>query len=1206
MKFLNNILAQAGLIVSGTTNLNGSSTAVTVATNDNSTNIATTAFVKNNGYLTGISSANVTTALGYTPYNSTNPSGYITGINSSMVTAALGYTPLSGSGTTGYLAKWDNGALTNSLICDNASAIGINTASPFSSPSFKLDINGGVLIKNASGVSAQLVLINSDPAAGGNNGFVQLLAGGNTSTAYGQWQTYYGASIASGTLIMQALGGTVLVGSNTAVTGGGVLQVSGDVNISGSFKVNGVAFSGGGISSFNTRTGAITLTSGDVTGALGYTPYNNSNPSGYITSSGNISGYAMSLNGYSNQSIHTILTGPANGPVWKVRYDSATANRYVDLGFQDGNGVYSEGLKIYNGSALTWLGSAVWTAGSLTNLSQLSNGPGYITSSALSSYLPLSGGVMAGSIAMGGNNITNIGQLSHTNGRIIMSGNLHIDAFNGNAIYLQYYNQGVTTQVYGAIAMNGYNITGAPNLITTSNYSSYALPLSGGTLSGGITFTASGGSVLLKHAVSEVDAWIFQENAANWGLYWKNAPSGNHTFGGYTTVGAELVGMSASNASGNGVLTSNFVGASSAYAQWMLSNYTGYIWSASTIYAAGDMRAPIYYDSNDTSYYLDPNSTSRLRKVFIQHSSGNSDAGPALRVSKGWDNGTPNYAYDTVVIEANDVTSIRMKEADGGTAGWSTGDGHTSFTSSTDLRFYVGGATDGYVYSGMGGTQRLRISTDTYGVSAYSHLHMNYNNVDYVNQIYLETGGQGAYLQGNNSGSYGSLRVNGTRNGWYGIYFDSGNTLMMNSGESGFYRINYGWQFRWYNGVGYINTGSLGGGSEYTILHSGNYSSWAASRRGEGSNYVDYSRYVYNNGAYSGSGWIEPSDLGVRYANSSNRSNFLDTQYVGGVQTNPQVYFNNGIGLKVAMTGAWSTWSDTIWVNGYSGGDVPWMCALHFLRNSQPRMAISAQTHGSGSYGSYYEVITTWNIGSQSVSYASSAGSASNITAYTINQNLGTGNYVSFYNLTLSTSGTASDWYANGWFRNNSQNCGLYSQVNGTHFYSSGSGDWNITGSGGTIALVFRSNHQSTIRGYVYADTSNQIGFLNSGGSWSLRMDNSGNLTATGDVTAYSDSRVKENIVTVDNALSKVLSLRGVYYNRIDTDDRKRKIGVIAQETLSVIPEVVNNDDKGMYNVAYGNLGGLFIEAFKEHDKTIKEQAEQIKELKSIINVLTR
>jgi len=39
-----------------------------------------------------------------------------------------------------------------------------------------------------------------------------------------------------------------------------------------------------GVTSFNTRTGAVTLSSSDVTGALGYTPYDTSNPAGYITS----------------------------------------------------------------------------------------------------------------------------------------------------------------------------------------------------------------------------------------------------------------------------------------------------------------------------------------------------------------------------------------------------------------------------------------------------------------------------------------------------------------------------------------------------------------------------------------------------------------------------------------------------------------------------------------------------------------------------------------------------------------------------------------------------------------------------------------------------------------------------------------------------------------------------------------------------------
>jgi hypothetical protein len=40
----------------------------------------------------------------------------------------------------------------------------------------------------------------------------------------------------------------------------------------------------------------------------------------------------MSLN---EKTLYTILDGPANGPVIKVRYDSATTNRYIDIGSKE-------------------------------------------------------------------------------------------------------------------------------------------------------------------------------------------------------------------------------------------------------------------------------------------------------------------------------------------------------------------------------------------------------------------------------------------------------------------------------------------------------------------------------------------------------------------------------------------------------------------------------------------------------------------------------------------------------------------------------------------------------------------------------------------------------------------------------------------------------------------------------------------------------
>jgi hypothetical protein len=130
---------------------------------------------------------------------------------------------------------------------------------------------------------------------------------------------------------------------------------------------------------------------------------------------------------------------------------------------------------------------------------------------------------------------------------------------------------------------------------------------------------------------------------------------------------------------------------------------------------------------------------------------------------------------------------------------------------------------------------------------------------------------------------------------------------------------------------------------------------------------------------------------------------------------------------------------------------------------------------------------------------------------------------------------------------------------------------------------------QNTSPTVVMADTDNGtfqvycnsglIGFVGTGGGWISRTDNSGNFTATGNVTAYSDARLKENVRTIDGATVLVNKMRGVYYNRIDTGEAG--VGVIAQEMREVVPEVVVEGD-GTLSVAYGNLVGVLIEAVKE------------------------
>ena len=94
-----------------------------------------------------------------------------------------------------------------------------------------------------------------------------------------------------------------------------------------------------------------------------------------------------------------------------------------------------------------------------------------------------------------------------------------------------------------------------------------------------------------------------------------------------------------------------------------------------------------------------------------------------------------------------------------------------------------------------------------------------------------------------------------------------------------------------------------------------------------------------------------------------------------------------------------------------------------------------------------------------------------------------------------------------------------------------------------------------------------------------------GNFTATGNVTAFSDKRLKDNVETIEGALEKVAQMRGVMYDK----EGKRGTGVIAQEMQQVMPEVVQDGE--YLSVAYGNIVGVLIEAIKE----IKTELEQCK-----------
>jgi hypothetical protein len=140
---------------------------------------------------------------------------------------------------------------------------------------------------------------------------------------------------------------------------------------------------------------------------------------------------------------------------------------------------------------------------------------------------------------------------------------------------------------------------------------------------------------------------------------------------------------------------------------------------------------------------------------------------------------------------------------------------------------------------------------------------------------------------------------------------------------------------------------------------------------------------------------------------------------------------------------------------------------------------------------------------------------------------------------------------------------------------------------------------------WSHPNAGGQAGFLSDHGLIHMMYGTafatiSTNIWCRGDIIAFSDLRVKTNIEVIQNAVDKVMAIRGVTFNRTDFDDKgKRYAGVIAQEVLEVLPEVVTqNEDNGHYSVSYGNISALLIEAIKEQQQQILELKEEIKKLK--------
>jgi len=165
-----------------------------------------------------------------------------------------------------------------------------------------------------------------------------------------------------------------------------------------------------------------------------------------------------------------------------------------------------------------------------------------------------------------------------------------------------------------------------------------------------------------------------------------------------------------------------------------------------------------------------------------------------------------------------------------------------------------------------------------------------------------------------------------------------------------------------------------------------------------------------------------------------------------------------------------------------------------------------------------------------------------------------------------------------------------------------------LTGTSNRVTVTNSSGGITLSAPQDIATTSNpQFGSLGIG---TAASGTAGEIRATNQITSYySDERLKEDIVEIQDALEKVMALRGVTYTPNSIAEslgykKQNEVGVIAQDVEKVLPEAVkpapfdimlfenteiSRSGENYKTVQYEKLVPLLIEAIKELNKEVQQ-----------------
>ena len=663
-----------------------------------------------------------------------------------------------------------------------------------------------------------------------------------------------------------------------------------------------------------------------------------------------------------------------------------------------------------------------------------------------------------------------------------------------------------------------------------------------------------------------------------------------------------------------------------------------------TYTTSGDFRAPIFYDSDNTGYYVDPNNTSnlnivraanRLTGAWIGVDNTSATSGNGISLYNGATSGQPTYGMMFAgtgtfgthgsVGGADWATYLTM--SDNTTRGWIFRRGSTNVASISGAGILQ---TDGYIYS----SNYVQAGNSMYSPIYYDAINTSYYlDPNGTSNLYSSSFGDGANSnQGidikyaNGPGLYGRIR----------FYQGSSNNSTIHSFSS-----------LWQNGT--LQTASSGainldGETGITIGAWNNPDLWVdrngiAQARNSLRSPIFYDS---NNTGY----YVDPTSTtqinNLRLSSLDSAMSWTDNAYMLGSPTTGFRFNDSASNINALIidnsgnTFAYASHRAPVFYDSNNTAyytDPSATSSLYNLTLSGAKNTYLLIGPGNG-----YEAMVRYNGGSGSSWY---------VGKRTANQTVNTSDF-HFYSEAAGMSVAGIDVSGNI-FATQSIRTGVFYDLDDTNYYVNPAGSTRINngnfagncswfggyggGSGpglgfenqGSFARMafwgldfwdWNSGSAMTIdSGYVLASGSFRAPIFYDSNDTSYYFDGSStgdSIRCAGDIVAYySDERLKDKKGNIENALEKVLSLNGFYYepNEVAQElgyKKRLEVGVSAQEVEAVLPEIIKDAPIGgnYKTLDYGRLTPLLIEAVKEQQIQISEQQKQIEELKELVNKL--